>query len=73
MRPVFTMATFCGPREGGVTWPYVAIFFGAVHSRAKWPERPQLKQVWPEAAPAVGGADRRIAGGGGGRALGAAR
>jgi hypothetical protein len=34
----------------------VAFFFGAVHSRAKWPERPQLKQVWPEVAPAVGGA-----------------
>jgi hypothetical protein len=25
------------------------------HSRAKWPERPQLKQVWPKVAPAVGG------------------
>jgi hypothetical protein len=54
-------------------WPCVAAFFGAIHSRAKWPERPQLKQVGLEAAPAVGGADRRIAGGGGGRALGAAR
>jgi hypothetical protein len=25
------------------------------HSRAKWPERPQLKQVWPEVVLAVGG------------------
>jgi hypothetical protein len=67
------MVTFYGPRDGGVTWPCMAVFFGAVHSRVKWPERPQLKQVWPEAAPAVGGADKRIACGGGGRALGAAR
>jgi hypothetical protein len=37
-------------------WPYVGVFFGVVHSQAKWPERPQLKQVGPEAAPAVGGA-----------------
>jgi hypothetical protein len=73
MRPVLAMATFYGPREGGVTWPYVAVFFGVVHSRAKWPERPQLKQVGPEVAPAVGGPGRRITGGGEGRALGAAR
>jgi hypothetical protein len=33
----------------------------------------RLKQVWPEAAPAVGGAGRRNTGGGGGRALGVAR
>jgi hypothetical protein len=66
------MATFYGPRGGWVTWPCVAVFFGAVHSQAKWPERPQLKHVWPEAAPAVGGAGRRITGGGGGRVLGAA-
>jgi hypothetical protein len=72
-RPVFATATFWRPRDGGVTWPYVAVFFGAVHSRAKWSERPQLKQVWPEAAPAVDGAGRRITGRGGGRALGAAR
>jgi hypothetical protein len=32
-----------------------------------------LKQVWQEAALAVGGADRRRIGGGGGRALGVAR
>jgi hypothetical protein len=38
----------------------------------KWSEQPQLKQVWPEAVPAVGGAGRRITCGGGGRALGAA-
>jgi hypothetical protein len=55
-----------------VTWPCVGSFFDAVHSQAKWPERPQLKQVWPEAAPVVGGAGRHITGGGGGRALGAA-
>jgi hypothetical protein len=54
-----------------VTWPCVAVFFGVVHSRAKWHERPQLKQVWPEASPAVGGAGRHITGRGGGRALGA--
>jgi hypothetical protein len=42
------------------------------HSRAKWPERPQLKQVWPKVAPVVDGAGRRSTGGGGGRALGAA-
>jgi hypothetical protein len=71
MRPVLAMATFYGPRDGDVTWPSVAAFFGAVHSRAKWPERPQLKQVWPEAAPVVDGTGRRITGGGGGRALGA--
>jgi hypothetical protein len=47
-------------------WPGVVVFFGVVHSRAKWPERPQLKQVWPEAAPTVGGAGRRITCGGGG-------
>jgi hypothetical protein len=41
-------------------WPCVGVFFGTVHSRAKWPERPQLKQVWPEVAPAVGGAGRHI-------------
>jgi hypothetical protein len=70
-RPVLAMATFCGPREGRVTWPCVEVFFGAVHSRAKWPERPQLKQVWPEVAPAVGGTGRCITGGGGGRDLGA--
>jgi hypothetical protein len=52
-------------------WPCAGVFFGAVHSRAKWPERPQLKQVWPEAAPAVGGAGRCFTGGGGGRAFGA--
>jgi hypothetical protein len=73
MRPVFATATFRGPRGGGVTWPCAGVFFGVVHSRAKWSERPQLKQVWPEAAPAVGGAGRRITGGGGGRALGVAR
>jgi hypothetical protein len=54
-----------------VTWPYVVVFFGAVHSQAKWPERPQLKQVWPKVAPVVGGVGRRITDGGGGRALGA--
>jgi hypothetical protein len=54
-------------------WPCVAVFFGAVYSRVKWPERPQLKHVWAEVALAVGGAGRRITGGGGGRALGAAR
>jgi hypothetical protein len=42
---------------------------GAGHSRAKWPERPQLKQVWPEVVPAVGVAGRCDTGGGGGRAL----
>jgi hypothetical protein len=73
MRPVLAMATFYGLRDGGVMWPCVAVFFGTVHSRAKWPERPQLKQVGPEAAPAVGGAGRHTTGGGGGRALGAAR
>jgi hypothetical protein len=52
-------------------WPWVAFFFGVVHSRAKWPERPQLKQVWPEAVPTVDGAGRSITGGGGCRALGA--
>jgi hypothetical protein len=67
------MATFYGPRGGWVTWPCVAVFFGVVHSQAKWPERPQLKQVWPEAAPAVGGASRYITGGGEGRVLDAAR
>jgi hypothetical protein len=56
-----------------VTWPCMGVFFGAVHSRAKWPEQPQLKQVWPKGAPAVGGDGRRITGGGGGRALDAAR
>jgi hypothetical protein len=71
-RPVFATATFGGPRGGGVTWPYVGVFFGVVHSRAKWLERPQLKQVWPEVAPAVGGVGRCITGGGGGRAFGAA-
>jgi hypothetical protein len=50
----------------------MAVFFGVVHSRVKWPKQPQLKQVWSEAAPAVGGADRCIIGRGGGRALGAA-
>jgi hypothetical protein len=49
------------------------VFFDAVHSRAKWPEQPQLKQVRPKVAPAVDGAGMRITGGGGGRALGAAR
>jgi hypothetical protein len=53
-------------------WPCVGVFFGAVHSRAKWPERPQLKQVWPEVALAVGGVGRCITDGCGG-ALGAAR
>jgi hypothetical protein len=53
--------------------PCVAFFFSVVHSQAKWPERPRLKQVWVEAVPAVGGAGRRITGGVGGRALGAAR
>jgi hypothetical protein len=67
------MATFYGPRGGWVTWPCMAVFFDAVHSRAKWLERPQLKQVWLEAALAIGGAGRRITGGGGGRALGVAR
>jgi hypothetical protein len=54
-----------------VTWPCAGVFFGVVHSRAKWPERPQLKQVGPEAAPTIGGAGRHVTGGGGGRALGA--
>jgi hypothetical protein len=54
-------------------WPCAGVFFGAVHSRVKWPERPQLKQVGPEAALAVDGAGRRVTGGGGGRALDAAR
>jgi hypothetical protein len=54
-------------------WPCVAFFFSVVHYRAKWPERPQLKQVWLEAVPAVDGAGRRFTGGGGGRALGPAR
>jgi hypothetical protein len=36
--------------------PWVAFFFGAVHSQVKWPERPQLKQVWPEVVPVVSGA-----------------
>jgi hypothetical protein len=44
------MTTFYGPCGGWVTWPYVALFFGAVHSRAKWPERLQLKQGSSEAA-----------------------
>jgi hypothetical protein len=35
-----------------------------------WPERPQLKQMWLEAALAVGGAGRHSTCGGGGRALG---
>jgi hypothetical protein len=47
------------------------VFFGVGRSRVKWPERPQLKQVWAEAAPAVGGAGRCNTGGGGGRVLGA--
>jgi hypothetical protein len=47
-------------------WPCMAVFFGTVHSRAKWPERPQLKQVWTKVAPAVGGASRRITGAGAG-------
>jgi hypothetical protein len=50
----------------------MAFFFGAGHSRAKCPERPQLKQVWLEFALVVGGIGRRNTGGGGGRALGAA-
>jgi hypothetical protein len=54
-------------------WPCVAIFFGAVHSRVKWPERPQLKHVWPEAALVIGGAGRLTTGGGESRALGATR
>jgi hypothetical protein len=54
-----------------VTWPYAALFFSAGHLRVKWPERPQLKQVWLEVASAVDGAGRRITGEGGGRALGA--
>jgi hypothetical protein len=61
MRPVFATATFRGPRGGRVTWPCAGVFFGAVHSRAKW----------PETAPAVGGAGRRVTGRGGGRAFGA--
>ncbi len=64
-RPVFVTVTFCGPHDGGVTWPCMAVFFGVVHSQAKWPERPQLKQVGPEVAPAVGGAGRCNIGGGG--------
>jgi hypothetical protein len=67
------MATVCRPRGGWVTWPYVGFFFGAVHSQAKWPERPQLKQVWSEGDPTVSGAGKRLTGGGGGRALGAVR
>jgi hypothetical protein len=55
-----------------MTWPCVAFFFGVVHSRAKWPERPQLKQVCSEGALAVSGASRHITGGGGVRALGSA-
>jgi hypothetical protein len=38
----------------------------------KWPERPQLKQVWPEVVPMVGGAGRSDMDGGRGRALDAA-
>jgi hypothetical protein len=53
--------------------PCVVVFFGVVHSRVKWPEQPQLKQVWSEVAPVVGGAGWRLTGRGGGRALGAAR
>jgi hypothetical protein len=49
-------------------WPCVAVLFGAVHSWAKWPERPQLKQMWPEMVPTVGGVGRRITGRGGSRA-----
>jgi hypothetical protein len=45
-----------------VTWPCVAVFFGTVHYRAKWLDRPQLKQLWPEAVLVVGGAGRSITG-----------
>jgi hypothetical protein len=54
-----------------MAWPRVVVVFGAGHSHAKWPMRPQLKQVWLEVAPAVGGTGRHNTGGGGGRALGA--
>jgi hypothetical protein len=54
-----------------VTWPCMTLFFDVGQSRAKWSERPHLKKVWPEAALAVGGAGRRMTGGG--RALGATR
>jgi hypothetical protein len=47
-------------------------FLGAVHSHAKWPVRPQLKQMLPELPPAAGGAGRCGTGDGGGRAFGAA-
>jgi hypothetical protein len=43
-----------------------------IHSRAKWPERPQLKQVCPEVVLAVGVIGRHGTGGGGGRTLDAA-
>jgi hypothetical protein len=72
MQPVLEIATVWGPQGGGVTWHYVAVFFGAVHSRVKWPKRPQLKHMWPEMALAVGGAGKRITSGGEGRALGTA-
>jgi hypothetical protein len=53
-------------------WPSAAFFLGAGHSRAKWLERPQLKQVGPEVVPAIGGVGRCDMGGGGSGALDAA-
>jgi hypothetical protein len=35
----------------------------------KWPEQPQLKQVWPKVVPSGSGASRLDTGGAGGRAL----
>jgi hypothetical protein len=72
------MAGLCNDHLLGTTWwmgdrALHDILLQRVHSLAKWPERPQLKHLWSEAAPAVGGAGRRIIDGGGGRALGAAR
>jgi hypothetical protein len=45
---------------------------GAGHSRMKWPERPQLKQVGAKVVPAVDGTGRHSTGDGGGRTLDAA-
>jgi hypothetical protein len=47
MRPVFAAATFGGPRGGGVMWPCAGVFFGVVHSRANWLERPDLNLPTP--------------------------
>jgi hypothetical protein len=69
-QPILVPTTFCWPRGGGFTWPEAGFFFGAGHSRVKWPIRSQLKQLW-EVAPATGGAGRRNTCGGGGRAFSA--